>query len=79
MADVLIRGLDEDVVAGLDAEARRADLSRNEYLKRYLAKEHRRPQRRTITAQDLERFSEVFADARDPEIMAAMWRHRPAG
>ena len=77
MADMLIRGLDEQVVEALDAEAQREGLSRNELVKRRLTQGARAAGR--TTSDDLRRFADVFADARDPQIMGAMWRHRPPG
>ena len=43
MADVLIRGFPDDVLAAIDARDRRAGLSRTEYLRRALARERAAP------------------------------------
>ena len=72
MTDILIRDVPPDVVAALDAEARRLGLSRADYLKRQLLRVAARPQGPT-THDDLVRFSEAFADLGDPEVMAAAW------
>jgi len=72
MANLLIRDVPEDVLAGIDANAKRLGLSRVEYLRRALARE------RTLIGQhvgveDLARFSEAFADLADPDIMRRAW------
>lgn len=72
MADVLIRDLPDDVVAAIDANARRLGLSRNEYLRRHLAGEVR-AKRGPVTVEDLRRSASVFADIDDPEVMANAW------
>lgn len=72
MADILIRDVPDDVVAAVDANASRSQLSRVEYLRRMLEREcSRAPE---VTVDDLRRLAETCADARDPEIMAGAWR-----
>ena len=39
MTDILIRDLPDDVVAAIDAKARRVGLSRTEYIRRALSRE----------------------------------------
>ena len=73
MADVLIRGLPEEVVAAMDAEARRLGLSRNEYLRRRLANEVR-ALGGSVTVGDLSRFAATFSDLGDTEVMDQAWR-----
>lgn len=73
MTDVLIRDVPEDVVAGLDAKAKRVGLSRTEYLRRTLARESTgRPEK--VTVEDFKWFAETFADLKDPEVMKHAWR-----
>jgi len=72
VADVLIRDLPDHVVAAIDAKARRLGLSRNEYLRRQLAGEVL-SERRTVTAEDLRRSAQVFADIDDPDVMSGAW------
>lgn len=72
MTDILIRDLPEDVVAGIDARAARAGLSRNEYLRRTLAREATPPA--AVTASDLSRFTERFADLGDEQVMRNAWQ-----
>ena len=77
MADVLIRGLDEELVAAYDAEAARRGLSRNEVLRRHLAAVA--PSGAPLSAEDWARHDATFADARDDALMEQMWRDRRPG
>jgi hypothetical protein len=72
MADILIRDLPDDVLAAIDANARRLGLSRNEYLRRRLAGEAK-SQRAEVTVDDLQRSAGVFGDIDDPDVMAKAW------
>lgn len=67
MSDVLIRDLPEEVVASLDAQAARMDLSLNEYVRRelrVLAQRSSSP----VTVDDLHRFARMLSDLADPEV-----------
>ena len=72
MADILIRDVPEEVLAALDAKARRAGLSRTEYIRRTLARE-RSDAEGVVRVDDLVAFKETFADLDDPEIMRQAW------
>lgn len=72
MADLLIRGVPDDVVAAIDANARRMGLSRSEYLRRRLADAATGPAG-AVTTADLSRFAQAFADLEDPDVMAQAW------
>lgn len=72
MTDVLIRGLPDDVVAALDAQAARLGLSRNEFIKRELGQVRQR-QARPVEPADLSRFAETFGDLGDADIMGRAW------
>jgi hypothetical protein len=72
MTDILIRDVPDDVVAALDAKARRAGLSRTEYLRRTLAREGD-DVAGAVSVADLVGFSETFADLDDPEVMRQAW------
>lgn len=72
MSDVLIRGVPDDVVAAIDANARRLGLSRSEYLRRTLARE-RRPGG-TVEIPDLIAFADRFGDLADTEVVDRAWR-----
>lgn len=73
MADILIRGVPDEVVAAIDDRARRAGLSRAEYLRRALVREGG-PVGGKVDVGDLLAFAETFGDLDDPEVMASAWR-----
>ncbi len=73
MPDLLVRDVPDDVVAALDAAARRSGLSRSEWVRRKLAQEVEAVTP-AVTVADLQRVAEAFADALAPEVMAAAWR-----
>jgi len=73
MADMLIRDIPDEVIAGLDAHAGRLGLSRSEYVRRRLAQDAARPSS-AVSVQGLARFAETFADLADPDVMAQAWR-----
>ena len=72
MTDVLIRDVPDDVVAAIEANARRLGLSRTEYLRRTLARE-RSAGGGEVTVDDLVRFADTFADLADPDVMRRAW------
>lgn len=73
MTDVLIRDVPDEVLAAVDARAGRLGLSRSEYVRRRLAQDAAAPES-AVTAADLARFGELFADLADPEVMGQAWR-----
>jgi hypothetical protein len=72
MTDVLIRDVPDEVVAVLDAHAARLGLSRSEYVRRRLAQDAaiREP---AVSVADLARFTELFSDLADPDVMSRAW------
>lgn len=73
MTDLLIRDVPDDVLAAIDAKAKRLGLSRSEYVRRQLA------QAATGTGQgvkagDLRRFADTFTDLGNAEVMARAWQ-----
>ncbi len=72
MADILIRGVPDDVVRAIDAKAMRVGLSRTEYIRRTLARE-RNDSVRDVTVEDLRAFASAFTDLDDPEVMRRAW------
>ena len=70
--DILIRDLPDDVVAAIDAKARRVGLSRAEYIRRALIRE-RGDAGAQISQKDLVAFGETFADLADREVMGQAW------
>jgi len=73
MTDMLIRGIPDEVIAGLDAHAGRLGLSRSEYVRRRLAQDAASPGS-AVTVQDLAQFAETFGDLADPDVMSQAWR-----
>jgi plasmid stability protein len=73
MTDMLIRDVPDDVIAALDAHAGRLGLSRSEYVRRRLAQDAARSGS-PVSVQDLARFSEIFSDLADPDVMARAWQ-----
>ncbi len=72
MIDILIRDVPDEVLAAIDARAKRVGLSRTEYLRRALERErvqHTGP----ITVEHLQRVAVLAGDLDDPDIMSGAW------
>jgi hypothetical protein len=72
MTDILIRDVPDEVLAAIDAKAKRVGLSRTEYLRRALERErvqHAGP----ITVEHLRRAAALAGDLDDPDIMSGAW------
>ena len=75
MGDVLIRGLSDEAVARIDADAAARGISRQEYLRnRFEAEGTVRPVRQAMSVDDLRRAAAAAADLDDPEVMDSAWR-----
>lgn len=72
MTNILIRDIPDEVVAAIDARARRVGLSRTEYLRRTLARE-RVDNSEAVTVDHLERVALLAADLTNPEVMSEAW------
>lgn len=72
MTDILIRDIPDEVIAAIDARARRVGLSRTEYLRRTLERE-RVGGSEPVTVDHLERVVSLAADLDDPEVMSGAW------
>jgi plasmid stability protein len=72
MADVLIRDIPEEVIAAIDARAKRVGLSRTEYLRRALERE-RAGTADPVTPEHFQRLVSLAADLEDPDVMATAW------
>jgi len=70
--DVLIRGVPDDVVAALEARAKRLGLSRAEYLRRQIIRAATADEA-PVSVDDLKRFGDLFGDLADPEVMRDAW------
>jgi len=74
MSNVLIRGISEEAVARIDAEAGALGLSRNEFLRRKLEGETVVRPRIAVTREDWKRSADLFADLDDAGVMDDAWR-----
>lgn len=72
MVDLFIRDIPDDVVAAIDANARRNGLSRTEYVRRTLARETAATGT-PVTVEDLSRVADAFRDLGDPDVMQQAW------
>lgn len=72
MTDILIRDVPDDVLAAIDAKAKRVGLSRTEYLRRALERE-RVHDGGPVTVAQLERAALLARDLDDPDVMSGAW------
>lgn len=73
MADVLVRDVPEEVLAGVDAHAARLGLSRVEYIRRRLAADAATATE-AVSPADLRAFADLAVDLADPQVMGAAWQ-----
>ena len=72
MTDILIRDVPDEVLAAIDAKAKRVGLSRTEYLRRALERE-RVVDAGPVSLDHLRRLSVLAEDLDDPAIMSGAW------
>lgn len=72
VTDILIRDVPDEVLAAIDAKAKRVGLSRTEYLRRTLERE-RTQDTGPITIDQLRRAANLAADLDDPDVMSGAW------
>jgi len=72
VTDILIRGVPDELVAAIDAKAKRVGLSRTEYLRRALERE-REHGAGAVTVGHLERAAALASDLEDPDVMSGAW------
>jgi len=72
MTDILIRDVPDEVLAAIDAKAKRVGLSRTEYLRRTLERE-RTGSAGSTTVAHLERFASLVQDLENPDVMSGGW------
>lgn len=72
MTDILIRDVPDEVLAAIDARAKRVGLSRTAYLRRALERE-RLPGAGPVTVDQLARVARRLADLDDPDVMSDAW------
>lgn len=71
MTDILIRDVPDDVLAAIDARAKRVGLSRTEYLRRALDRE--RVVGAALSVDQLTRTASLSQDLDDPDVMQGAW------
>lgn len=72
MTDILIRDVPDEVLAAIDAKAKRVGLSRTEHLRRALERE-RTQGTGPVSVDQLERVALLAKDLDDPTVMAGAW------
>ena len=75
MPDVLIRDIPQEDLELLDEQARRAGLSRADFLRRQLQQQARRCAT-PVAVEDLEVMAQMLQDLGDDDVMADAWRCR---
>lgn len=71
MTDILIRDVPDDVLAAIDAKAKRVGLSRTQYLRRALERE--RVPAAAVSVAQLARTASLAQDLDDPDVMSGAW------
>ena len=72
MTDILIRDIPDEVIAAIDARAKRVGLSRTEYLRRTLERE-RAGTAGPVSLDHFQRLASLAADLDDPDVMSNAW------
>jgi hypothetical protein len=72
MTDILIRDVPDEVLAAIDAKAKRVGLSRTEYLRRALERE-RVVDANPVNVDQLKRIAALAEDLDDPNVMSGAW------
>ncbi|MBT8207927.1 MAG: ribbon-helix-helix protein, CopG family [Acidimicrobiia bacterium] len=72
MTDILIRDVPEEVLAAIDAKAKRVGLSRTEYLRRALDRERTQADG-PVDVDQLTELAALVQDLDDPEVMTDAW------
>ena len=72
VTDILIRDVPDEVLAAIDAKAKRVGLTRNEYLRRTLERESFAAAR-PVSVEDLQQFAALVQDLEDPAVMTGAW------
>jgi hypothetical protein len=72
MTDILIRDVPDEVLAAIDAKAKRVGLSRTQYLRRALERE-RVVDAGPVSLDQLRRVAALAEDLDDPAVMSGAW------
>jgi hypothetical protein len=73
MTDMLIRDVPDEVIAALEAHARRLGLSRTKCVRRKLAQDAAVTDP-PVSITDLARFADTFSDLADPDVTSQAWQ-----
>ena len=73
MADLLIRDLPPEILAGLDASAAQLGISRVEFVRRALAQAIPHHQE-SVAEIHLSALASLLEDLNNPDVMAAAWQ-----
>jgi plasmid stability protein len=73
MADIIVRGVPDEVVSSLDARASRLGLSRSDYVRRCLVQDTARDDS-LVSGVHLAHFADVFGDLGNRDVMLRAWR-----
>lgn len=72
MTDILIRDVPDEVLAAIDAKAKRVGLSRTEYLRRALGRERTQAEG-PVDVDQLAELAALVQDLDDPDVMNDAW------
>jgi len=72
MTDILIRDVPDEVLAAIDAKAKRVGLSRTEYLRRTLERECMQATG-PVGIDQLKQVAVLARDLDDPTVMSGAW------
>ncbi|MFT7600283.1 MAG: hypothetical protein ACI8TP_003224 [Acidimicrobiales bacterium] len=72
MADILIRDVPDEVLAAIDAKAKRVGLSRTEYLRRALERESAQANG-PVDIDQLAQLAALTQDLEDPDVISDAW------
>lgn len=72
MTDILIRDVPDEVLAAIDAKAKRVGISRTEYLRRALGRE-RSQANGPVGTDQLTQMAALIQDLDDPDVMTDAW------
>ena len=73
MADVLVRGIPDALLARLDSHAKALGLSRAEYIRRTLERDAQASSVE-VTLADYLAFAATFEDLKNDDVMEQAWR-----
>ena len=72
MTDILIRDVPDEVLAAIDAKAKRVGLSRTEYLRRALERERTQADG-PVDVDQLAELAGLVQDLDNPDVMTDAW------